>query len=74
MEGTPEDGQAKRPKQTGQLSYARVAQESFRTAIICEDYLENQITRENFVDIQRAISQLVDELPEEGFSPRLADS
>jgi hypothetical protein len=29
---------------------------------------------ENFVDIQRAIGRLVDELPEEGFTPRLVDS
>jgi len=49
--GTPEDGRTKRPKQTGQLSYARVAQEGFRAAIVCEDYPENQISRENFVDI-----------------------
>ena len=68
--GTPGDGRAKRPtKQTGQHSYARVAQEGFWAAIICEDYPENQISRENFVDIR-----LVDGLPEEGFTPRLADS
>jgi hypothetical protein len=30
--------------------------------------------RDNFVDNQRAIGRLVDELPEEGFTPRLADS
>jgi len=32
------------------------------------------MSRENFVDNQRAIGRLVDELPEEGFTPRLADS
>ena len=67
--GTPEDGRTKRPKQTGQLSYARVAQEGFWAVIVCEDYPENQISRENFVDIQQAIGWLMDELPEEGFPP-----
>jgi hypothetical protein len=43
-------------------------------AVVGEDYLESQISRENFMDIQRAIGRLVDELPEEGFTPRLADS
>jgi hypothetical protein len=40
-------------------------------AIVCEDYPGVQISRDNFVDIQRAISRLVDELPEERFIPRL---
>ena len=31
--GTPGDGQAKRPKQTGQLSYARAAREAIRVAV-----------------------------------------
>jgi hypothetical protein len=66
---TPERGQAKRPKQTGQLSYARVAREGLRMAIVCEDYPKTQITKENFVDIQRVIGRLVDELPEEGLTP-----
>jgi hypothetical protein len=43
-------------------------------AIICEDYPKTQLTRENFVDIQRVIGRLVDELPEEGLTPRLVDS
>jgi len=72
--GTPGGGQAKRPKQTGQLSYARAAQEGIRVAIICEDYPRGHISRDNFADIKRAISQLVDGLPEEGFTPRLVDS
>ena len=33
-----------------------------------------QISRENFADIQQAIGRLVDELPEEGFTPRLVYS
>jgi hypothetical protein len=57
-------GQAKRPKQTGQLSYARAAQEGVRLDIVCEDYPKEQISRDNFVDIQRAINRLVDGLPE----------
>ena len=43
-------------------------------AIVCEDYPRGQISRDNFVDIQRAIGRLVDGLPEEGFTPRLVDS
>jgi hypothetical protein len=43
-------------------------------AIICEDYPKTQITKENFVDIQRVIGRPVDELPEEGLTPRLVDS
>ena len=72
--GTPEDGCAKRPKQTGQPSYARASREGHRVAVMCEDYPKSQVYREHFVDIQQAIGQLVDELPEEGFTPRLADS
>jgi hypothetical protein len=72
--GTPGGGQAKRPKQIGQLSYARAAQEDIRVAVVCEDYPGVQISKDNFVDIQRAIGQLVDELPEEGFTPRLVDT
>ena len=42
---------------------------------MCEDHPRSQITRDNFVDIQRAIGRLVDELPEEGFNPlRVVDS
>jgi hypothetical protein len=43
-------------------------------AVVGEDYPKSQITRENFSDIQRTIGRLLDELPEEGFTPRLADS
>ena len=38
-------------------------------AAVCENYLESQISKENFSDIQQAIGWLVDELPEEGFAP-----
>jgi len=60
--GTPEGGggKAKRPKQVGQLSYARVTREGLQVAVLCDNYLESQISKENFTDIQRAISQLVD--------------
>jgi hypothetical protein len=40
-------------------------------AIVCEGYPEVQVSRENFVNIQRAVGGLVDGLPEEGFTPRL---
>ena len=42
--------------------------------VVCENYLESQISKENFTDIQRAIGRLMDELPEEGFTRRLVDS
>ena len=38
-------------------------------AVVCEGYSESQLSKENFTDIQRAIGRLVDELPEEGFTP-----
>ena len=68
--GTPEGGQAKRPKQVGQLSYARVTQEGLRVAVVSENYPESQISKENFTDIQLVIGWLVDELPEEGVHPQ----
>jgi hypothetical protein len=42
-------------------------------AIVCEGYPEVQVSKENFGDIQRAVGELVDGLPEEGFTPRLTD-
>ena len=54
---------AKRSKKVGQLSYARV-----RTI------QRVRSPKKNFTDIQRAIGRLLDELPEEGFTPRLVDS
>ena len=45
-----------------------------RVAVVEEDYPGIQISRENFADIQRAIGRLVDELPEDRFTPRLVDS
>ena len=71
--GTPGGGQAKRPRTTGQLGCATTAQEGIRMAIVCEGYPEAQVSKDNFINIQRAISRLVDELPEEGFTPRLVD-
>ena len=72
--GTPEGGQAKRLKQAGQLGYARAARESLWVAVVSENYLECQLSKENFVDIQRAVGRFMDELPEEGFIPRLVNS
>jgi hypothetical protein len=43
-------------------------------AVVCENYPGNQISRENFADIQWAVGRLVDELPEERFTPKLVDS
>jgi hypothetical protein len=43
-------------------------------AVVCVDYPGVQISINNFVDIQTAIDRLVDELPEEGFTPRLVDT
>ena len=48
--------------------------EGLRVAVVCEDYPESQISKENYTDIYRAIGWLVDELPEEGLTPRLVDS
>jgi hypothetical protein len=72
--GTPEDGRAKRPKQIGQPSYARASREGHWVAIVGDDSPRSSISRENFLDIQRAIDRLVDEFPEEGLTPRLVDS
>ena len=71
---TPETGQVKRPRRTGQLSYARAAQEGLRMAIICDGYPKVQVSKENFVSIQRAIGGLVHGLPEDGFTPWLIDT
>ena len=72
--GTPKGGQAKRPKQGGQLGYARATQEGLRVVVVHENYPDSQISKENFVDIQRAIVRLADELPEEEFTLRPVDS
>jgi hypothetical protein len=70
----PEDRQAKRPRSSGQPSYARVTQEGLRMAIIHDGYLKVQVTKDDFEKIQRAISGLADGLPEEGFTPKLVDT
>jgi hypothetical protein len=43
-------------------------------AVVGDDYPGSSPLRENFLDIQRAIGRLVDELPEEWLTPRLVDS
>jgi hypothetical protein len=43
-------------------------------AIVGEDYPGSQVSKENFVAIQKAVARLVDELPEERFTPGLVDS
>jgi len=53
--GHLQGGQAKRPKQVEQLGYAGVAREGVRVAVVCENYPESQISKENFTDIQQAI-------------------
>jgi len=66
--GTPKGEQTKRLKHIAQLSYARVAREGLRVAVVCEGYPRDQISIGNFVDIQRAIGRLVDWLPKEWLS------
>ena len=58
----------------GQLSSARAAQEGLRMAIFCVGYLEAQVSKQNFVNIQQAIGGLVDELSKERFNSRLIDA
>jgi hypothetical protein len=43
-------------------------------AVLGEDYPGIQISIENFSGIQRTMSGIVDDLPEEGFTNRLVDS
>jgi hypothetical protein len=69
-EGTPEGRQAKRLRKIGQPSYARAAREGIWMAIVYDGYPRIQVSRENFVSTQRATCGLVDELPEEGFTPQ----
>jgi len=71
---TPEGGQVKRPRHTGQMSYARAAQEGLGMAIVCSGYLTAPVSKGHFVNTQWLIGGLVDELPEEGFAPRLIDT
>jgi hypothetical protein len=68
--GTPEGGQAKRLKAIGPPSYARDTQEDIRMAIGCDDYPEVQVSRENYINIQRAVGGLVNEIPEYGSTPQ----
>jgi hypothetical protein len=53
---TPDGWQAKRPKQGGQLSYARATREGVRVGDVCKNYPESQISKENFVAGQSASS------------------
>jgi hypothetical protein len=71
---TPEDRRAKRPRSSGQPSYARVTQEGLSIAIVCDGYPKVRVTKDDFQKIQRAIGALVDGLPEEGFTPKLVDT
>jgi len=70
----PRGGGTERPKQFGQLGYARVDREGLRVAVVCENYPESQISKENFTDFRWAIGRHMDELPEDGFTHRLVDS
>jgi hypothetical protein len=72
--GTPEARHTKRYKEHGQPSYVRVSREGHQVLIVGDDYPRNSISRNNFLDIQRAIGRIVDELPEEGLTPRLVVS
>lgn len=66
-------GQAKRFKQAGQPSYA-IAARSIPMAIMCDGYPEIQVSRENFINIQRTIGGLVDGLREEGLTLKFLDT
>ena len=68
--GHSRGGQAKRPKQGGQLGYSRVAREDLRLAVVCRTIGRARSPKKNFTDIERAIGLVVDELTEEsGSSP-----
>jgi hypothetical protein len=41
---------------------------------VCEDYPGNQVSKDNFVAIQKAGGRLVDKITVEGFIPGLVDS
>jgi hypothetical protein len=43
-------------------------------AVVCDKYPESQTSKKKTLYVQRAIGRLVDELPEEWFTPRLVDS
>jgi hypothetical protein len=43
-------------------------------AIVCDGYLETQVSKKNFVNIQQAIGGLWDELPKKGFTSRLINT
>jgi hypothetical protein len=43
-------------------------------AVVREDYPSGQVSKEDFANVQQAIGQLVDELPEEEFTPRVGES
>jgi len=68
---TPGGGQAKRSRTTGQLSHATATQEGVWMAIVYEGYVDAQVSIDDSTNIQQAIGQLVDELSEERFTPRL---
>jgi len=40
--------------QTGQLIYARVSQEGLRVVVVCEGYPRDQISKDNFIFIERS--------------------
>ena len=70
--GTPEGGQANCA--TVQLNYARAASAGLWMSIVCDGYAEAQVSQENFFSIQRVINEIVDKLPERGFTHRLIDT
>jgi hypothetical protein len=74
LSSTPADRQAKRPRSSGQPSYARATHEGLRTAIICDGYPKTQVTKDDFGQIQQVIGGLAYGLPEEEFTPKLVDT
>jgi len=61
----------KGPKRITQVSNAKAAQEGLRMTIVCNVYVDVQVSKENLINIQQAIGGLVGAFPEEGFIPKL---
>ena len=61
----------KRPKKIMQVSNAKAAQEGLRMTVVCDGYLDVQVSKENLINIQQAIGGLVGAFSEEGLIPKL---
>jgi hypothetical protein len=61
----------KRPKKITQVSNVKAAQEGLRMTIVCNGCLDVQVSKENLINIQRAVDGLVGAFSEDGFIPKL---